>query len=68
LIAEAIAGMGDLDGNPNMRDAASRLAQAMRDLFNTTREVLANPADFNARDAFSQVTFSIYFFALKVSF
>ena len=49
--------MGDSDNNPNLRDAAARLAAAMRDLFNTTRDALANPHDAAAQKAFADVSF-----------
>jgi len=58
--------MGDSDNNPNLRDAAARLAAAMRDLFNTTRDALANPHDAAAQKAFADVSFSYYYYFLCI--
>jgi hypothetical protein len=55
-LQDAINELAD-DPLANMRDAASRLASAMRDLFSATKGVLANPHDKNAREAFDRVRF-----------
>eukprot|EP01087_Luapelamoeba_hula_P009872 TRINITY_DN2582_c0_g1_i2.p1 TRINITY_DN2582_c0_g1~~TRINITY_DN2582_c0_g1_i2.p1 ORF type:complete len:1048 (-),score=227.62 TRINITY_DN2582_c0_g1_i2:98-3241(-) len=53
-IAAMIAGLDIDDSDLDMRLAAQRLADAMRDLFGATRAVLANPHDLKAKAEFDR--------------